>query len=213
MAGQPKSQNLVRMELDVTRDERERLMGHRGATVWFTGLSASGKSTIARLVDRALTLRGVHCAVLDGDDVRHGLNRDLGFGPADRTENIRRVGEVARILTQAGIVNLTAFISPYREDRDRSRAMQDQGDFFEVYVRCPLVVCEGRDPKGLYRRARSGEIPQFTGISAPYVEPLHAELVLDTDLEPPGRCVERVLQLLERRGVVAPAAAEAAQQR
>jgi len=212
---QPKSTNIERAKLKVTRAERELKMGHRGVTVWMTGLSASGKSTIAALVDRELTSRGVHCVVLDGDNVRFGLNSDLGFSPEDRNENIRRVGEVAKLFTQAGIVNLVAFISPYRSDRDRCREIQEPRDFVEAYVECPLGVCEERDPKGLYRKARAGQILEFTGISAPYEPPDHPELVLHTDHEDPQQSAERVVGFLDRLGYLdtrpaeIPAAADA----
>jgi adenylylsulfate kinase len=199
---QPKSQNIVAVELQVGREMRERLNGHRGVTLWFTGLSASGKSTVATTVDLLLTERGVHCYVLDGDNVRHNLNRDLGFSPADRTENIRRIGEVARLFTQAGVVVLTAFISPYRADRDGCRSIQTDGDFVEVFVDCPLDVCERRDPKGLYRLARAGKVPEFTGISAPYEPPASPELVLRTDLETPADSARRVVDFLVERGYV-----------
>ncbi len=175
-------------------------MGHRGVTVWFTGLSASGKTTVATLVDQTLTGRGVHCMVLDGDNIRHGLNRDLGFSPADRTENIRRIGEVAKLFTQAGLVTLVAFISPYRRDRDAARTIQAKGDFLEVYLDSPVEVCEARDPRGLYRKARAGEIPEFTGVSAPYEAPLKPELVLYTASETPEESAQRVVAYLEKQG-------------
>lgn len=180
-------------------------MGHRGVTVWFTGLSASGKTTAATIVDQILTTRGVHCMILDGDNIRHGLNRDLGFSPEDRAENIRRIGEVAKLLTQAGIVTLVAFISPYRSDRDANRAIQAKGDFIEVYLDSPVEVCEARDPRGLYRKARAGEIPEFTGISAPYEAPLKPEMVLYTASETPEESAGRVVAYLEKHGfLVAP---------
>jgi adenylylsulfate kinase len=196
----PKSRNITRFDFQVTRAERETRMGHKGVTVWFTGLSAAGKSTVATLVDQLLSERGYHCYVLDGDNIRHGLNSDLGFSPEDRNENIRRIGEVAKLFTQAGVINLTAFISPYREDRDRNRAIQETGDFIEVFVDSPLKVCEERDPKGLYQRARRGEIPEFTGISAPYEPPEHPELVLRTDRETPQESAARVVAHLEANG-------------
>ncbi len=197
---QPKSSNIQRTRLNVTRAERELKMGHRGVTVWLTGLSASGKSTLAALVDRELTSRGVHCAVLDGDNIRFGLNSDLGFSPEDRNENIRRVGEVAKLFTQAGIVNLVAFISPYRRDRERSREIQEPRDFIEAFVDCPLEVCEARDPKGLYRRARAGLIPEFTGLTAPYEPPERPDLVLPTDREDPDHSAARIVAYLDRHG-------------
>ena len=201
---QPKSKHISRLELQVTREEREHLKGQRGVTVWFTGLSASGKSTVATIVDRELTSRGHHCAVLDGDNIRHGLNRDLGFSPEDREENIRRIGEVAKLFTEAGLIVLTAFISPYRRDRDMNRENHRQGDFLEIFVDSPLEVCESRDPRGLYRKARSGEIKEFTGISAPYEPPLHPELVLETAEETPIQSADRVTSYLEENGYLSP---------
>jgi adenylylsulfate kinase len=202
MAQQPKSKNITRVIPKVTREERETKLGHRGVTVWFTGLSGSGKSTIAIGVDRKLTDRCVASTVLDGDNVRHGLNRDLGFSPEDRNENIRRIGEVARLFTLSGIVNLTAFISPYRSDRDRNREIQEKGDFIEVFVNAPLSVCEERDPKGLYKKARAGTILEFTGISAPYEAPDSPELVLDTGDETVDESVEKVVAYLEEKGYI-----------
>jgi len=196
----PKSKHITRVTPHVSRERREALKGHRGVTVWFTGLGASGKSTVALLADQLLTERGVHVYVLDGDNIRHGLNRDLGFSPEDRNENIRRIGEVAKLFTGAGIVNLVAFISPYRSDRDRNREIQEPGDFVEVFVECPLEVCEQRDPRGLYKKARAGEIPEFTGISAPYEPPLDPELVLRTDLETPEQSASRVVDFLAEHG-------------
>ena len=197
-----KATNIVWHQGAVTRADRERLSGHRSATVWFTGLSGSGKSTIAVALEKALWERGVHAFVLDGDNVRHGLNKNLGFSPADRTENIRRIGEVAKLFADAGIVALTAFISPYRADRDQVRALMQPGDFVEVMVDCPLEVCEQRDVKGLYQKARAGQIPEFTGISAPYEPPLHPEITLRTDAQGVEESVRQVLAYLEQRGIV-----------
>ena len=197
---EPKSTNISRVQLQVTRYQRERALGQRGVTVWFTGLSASGKSTVAMLVDQMLTERGKHCYVLDGDNIRFGLNRDLGFSPEDRNENIRRIGEVAKLFTQAGIINLTAFISPYSADRNRNRQIQEERDFIEVFVECPLDVCEQRDPKGLYAKARAGLIPEFTGISAPYEPPLEPEIVLQTADESEEESARRVVLYLDERG-------------
>jgi adenylylsulfate kinase len=197
---EPKSTNISHVQLQVTRAKREVALGQRGVTVWFTGLSASGKSTVATRVDEILTDQGKHCYVLDGDNIRFGLNRDLGFSPADRNENIRRIGEVAKLFTQAGIINLTAFISPYRIDRDRSRQIQEPRDFIEVFVDCPLEVCERRDPKGLYAKARAGQIPEFTGISAPYEPPVAPELVLRTDIESEEESAMAVVLYLARSG-------------
>ncbi|HEU0016110.1 MAG TPA: adenylyl-sulfate kinase [Longimicrobium sp.] len=194
---------------EVTRADRERAAGHRGATLWFTGLSGSGKSTLARAVENELFLRGVRVYVLDGDNVRLGLNKDLGFGPKDRTENIRRIGEVAKLFTDFGAVAITAFISPYREDRDAARALMADGDFVEVFVYADLDTCEARDPKGLYARARRGEIPEFTGISAPYEPPLEPELVVNTARHDLRTCTEQVIAYLEENGyLAAPAGGE-----
>src|SRR5256712_10288479 len=173
-----KATNIVWHQGAVTRADRERLSGHRSATVWFTGLSGSGKSTIAVALEKALWERGVHAFVLDGDNVRHGLNKNLGFSPADRTENIRRIGEVAKLFTDAGLVALTAFISPYRADRDQVRAIMQAGDFIAGFVDCPVGTCEQRDGKGLYKKAPAGEIPQVTGISGPHEEPLQPGLTI-----------------------------------
>jgi len=165
---------------DVTKADRERVTGHRGVCLWLTGLSGSGKSSIAAELERQLTDDGVHAFWLDGDNIRHGLNTDLGFSPEDRDENIRRIGEVAKLFVESGTVTLASFISPYRETRAEIRDSMAEGDFIEVFVRCPLEVCEERDPKGIYERARAGEIDNFTGISAPYEEPEDPEIVVDT---------------------------------
>jgi len=202
MSQQPKSRNITKITTHVTREDRERMLGQKGVTLWFTGLSGSGKSTVAIEVDRLLTERGVACTVLDGDNVRHGLNSDLGFSPEDRNENIRRIGEVAKLFTEAGIINLTAFISPYRADRDRNRAIQAEGDFVEIYVDTPLEICEQRDPKGLYKKARAGIIPEFTGISAPYEAPENAEIVLKTGEQSVEQSAAVVVAYLEKNGYI-----------
>lgn len=175
--------------------------------MWLTGLSGSGKSTLAQEVERRLAERGVRTYVLDGDNLRHGLNRDLGFSAQDRQENIRRAGEVAALFLDAGVVVIVAFISPYRSDREQARGRVEEGRFFEVYVRCPLEVCEARDPKGLYRRARNGEIPEFTGVSAPYEEPEAPELIADTHKESLPESAGRILDAVCARviGPTAPA--------
>jgi len=181
----------------VTNDERALLLGQRPATVWLTGLSGAGKSTIACALERRL-LDGGHAAyVLDGDNVRHGLNRDLGFSPADRTENIRRIAEVARLLNDAGLIVITAFISPYREDRATARSIIGVRDFLEVHVDTPIEVCEERDPKGFYKLARAGELPAFTGVSAPYEPPLEPVCSIDTGVHGVDECVEMLMGLLE----------------
>jgi adenylylsulfate kinase len=197
-----KATNIVWHPGAVTRADRESLNGHRGCTVWFTGLSGSGKSTIAVELEKHLWARGVRSYILDGDNIRHGLNKNLGFSPADRTENIRRIGEVARLLTDGGIVALTAFISPYRADRDQVRALMAAGDFVEVFVDCPLEECERRDVKGLYQKARAGQIPEFTGISAPYEAPLKPEITIRTAGQSVADSVTQVLGYLEGRGIV-----------
>ncbi len=196
----PKSDNIHWHHGEITRADRERLNGHRGATLWFTGLSGSGKSTVARRLEERLFERGCRVYVLDGDNIRFGLNKDLGFSPADRTENIRRIGEVAKLFTDAGAIVLTAFISPYRADRDQVRAIMGDGDFVEVHVDASLEVCEQRDPKGLYKKARAGQIPEFTGISAPYEAPEQAELVVRTDQLSLDESVDVVVDYLDRNG-------------
>lgn len=166
---------------NINRSQREKLLGQRGVCLWFTGLPASGKSSIAREIEKMLFEKNILCYVLDGDNIRHGLNSDLGFSAADRRENIRRVGEVAKLFVDAGLVIITAFISPYRNDRQRVRDLLEKGDFVEIYIKASLDTCEQRDRKGLYQKARRGEITDFTGISAPYEEPENPELILDTD--------------------------------
>ncbi len=198
----PKSKNITWHGADVTREEREALMGQRGAVVWFTGLSGSGKSTLARRVEQLLLEQSASAYVLDGDNLRHHLNRDLGFSPADRTENIRRVGCVAQLFADAGLICLTAFISPYREDRDNARALLEAGRFLEVFVDAPLAVCEERDPKGLYKKARAGVIPEFTGISAPYEEPVTPELVIRTADRTVDECANEVVAHLRSLGLI-----------
>lgn len=211
-------------EHSVSREDRERLNGHRGGVVWFTGLSGSGKSTVANEVDHLLHDLGVHSFVLDGDNIRHGLNASpkmladaygddfaqrfgLGFSQQDREENIRRIGAVSQLLCAAGIVTLTAFVSPYRKDRCAVRAMlAEHGpptDFVEVYVKAPLEICESRDPKGLYRQAREGKISKFTGIDDPYEPPIEPELTLDSANTPPRELAERVITHLRAAGIIA----------
>lgn len=189
--------NLHTQPLAITRSHRERLHGHAGRALWLTGLSGAGKSTIASALEAALHAQGRRTYVLDGDNLRHGLNRDLGFGEQDRTENIRRVAEVARLFVDAGTIVIAAFISPLRAQRDAARALFAPGDFLEVFVDAPLAVAEARDPKGLYHKARSGQLPQFTGIDAPYEPPLAPEIVLPTHLRSPDECVHALLELLE----------------
>ena len=195
-----KSTNITWHVGDVTRKERESLLGQRGVTIWFTGLSGSGKSTVAVAAEKKLVEMGRAAYVLDGDNVRHGLNSNLGFSPDDRTENIRRIGEVAKLFTDAGMIVLTSFISPYRADRDLVRAAGNDGDFIETYVAASVETCEGRDVKGLYQKARAGEIPEFTGISAPYEEPLKGEITLDTNTQSVDESVEQLLAYLRDNG-------------
>ncbi len=194
--------NLTWHDVVIKRKDIEELNSHRGATVWFTGLSGSGKSTVADYVARMLHERGVRTAILDGDNIRQGLNNDLGFAPADRTENIRRIGEVGKLFTSFGTINLLAFISPYIADRDNARKIQADGDFVEVYVDAPLAVAEERDPKGLYKKARAGIIPSFTGISAPYEAPEKPEVHLHTDKQTPEESALEVIKKLEDMGIV-----------
>jgi adenylylsulfate kinase len=196
--------NITWHEGEITRAEREKNLNQKGATVWFTGLSGSGKSTIAVALEQVLLQRGKHAYCLDGDNIRHGLNKNLGFSAADREENIRRIGEVARLFADAGLIALTSFISPYRVDRDKARALHEEAgiDFIECYVQCSLAVAEQRDPKGLYKKARAGELKGFTGIDDPYEEPLSAELVLHTDRQDVAECVRQVLDLLDERGLL-----------
>ena len=181
----------------VTTQEREVRNGHPGCVLWLTGFSASGKSTIATELERQLFKRGSQVCMLDGDNVRHGLCSDLGFSQEDRTENIRRIGEVAKLVARQGVICITAFISPYRADRELVRKILPAGRFIEVFINAPIEVCEARDPKGLYARARSNEIKNFTGISAPYEVPDHPELELRTDVLSSEACVTRILEYLD----------------
>jgi adenylylsulfate kinase len=196
-----KATNITWQKTKVSHVDRETLNGHRGAVLWFTGLSGSGKSSLAVAAEQALYRRGIHTYLLDGDNIRHGLNRNLGFSPEDRRENIRRIGEVAKLFADAGLIVLTAFISPYRADRDAVRRLIDPGRFIEIYVDCPIDICERRDPKGLYKRARRGEIKQFTGIDAPYEAPLHPELIVKTAEQTLEASVGRILDDVRRRGL------------
>lgn len=199
-----KSSNTVWHHATVTRERRETMNGHRSAVLWFTGLSGSGKSTLAHAVEETLHQQKVHTFVLDGDNVRHGLCADLGFSPNDRTENIRRIGEAAKLLVEAGVIAMTAFISPFQQDRQRARSLFPHGDFIEIYCDASLAVCEQRDVKGLYRRARTGEVKDFTGISSPYEPPPNPELVLNTGSLALDQCVAQVLTLLQTRGLITP---------
>lgn len=197
------SDNVVWHHATVTRQRREQLNGHKSVILWFTGLSGAGKSTLAHAVEEELHRRGCRTFVFDGDNVRHGLCADLGFSAEDRVENIRRIGEMAKLFLEAGAIALMAFISPFRKDRERVRSLVPHGEFLEIYCRCALEVCEQRDVKGLYKRARSGEIKDFTGISSPYEEPDDPEVVIDTGALPLEECVAKVLDLLKERGLTA----------
>jgi adenylylsulfate kinase len=200
--GKPISPNVVWHHATVTRERREKLHGHRGVVLWFTGLPSSGKSTIAHAVEERLHKAKCRTFVLDGDNIRHGLSGDLGFSGKDREENARRIGELAKLFVEAGTVVLTAFVSPFRSDRERARGLLSHGDFLEIYCCCPIETCEQRDPKGHYSRAREGKLPGFTGVSAPYEEPLEPELVLETDRLSIEESVKRVEKLLRDRGVL-----------
>jgi adenylylsulfate kinase len=186
----------------VTREHREKVHGHKGAVLWFTGLSASGKSTIAHLVEKELHKKGCSTYVLDGDNVRHGLCSDLTFCPEDREENIRRIGEMVRLFVDAGIIVLTAFISPYRQDRQQVRSLLSDGQFLEIHVDCPPEICATRDQKGIYQKAKAGIIKEFTGISAPYEPPEQPELVIQSDEEDAKAAAAKVVELIKKCGIV-----------
>jgi adenylylsulfate kinase len=193
-----KATNITWHEGSVTREERQRLLNQKGVTVWMTGLSASGKSTIACILEQMLLHQKKHAYRLDGDNVRHGLNKNLGFSAEDRAENIRRIGEVAKLFTDAGVIAITSFISPYKKDRDAVRASMKPGEFIEVYVSVSLATAEKRDPKGLYKKARAGELKGFTGIDDPYEPPEQAELVIDTETTSAEEAARQILAHLER---------------
>ena len=198
----PASTNVVWHHATVTRARREEQNGHRGAIVWFTGLSGSGKSTLAHAVEEALHQQGCHTFVLDGDNVRHGLCGDLGFSSKDREENIRRIGEMAKLFMEAGVIVLTAFISPYRTDRERVRGMVEHGDFIEIYCDASIEICEARDVKGMYKKARAGQIAEFTGISSPYQVPENPELTVNTGAAELDACVRQVTDEMMQRGLI-----------
>lgn len=197
-----KTPNTVWHAATIRREHRQQQNGHGSVILWFTGLSGAGKSTLAHAVEERLHQLGCRTYVLDGDNVRHGLCGDLGFSAADRSENIRRIGEVAKLMIDAGVIALTAFISPFRADRERVRGMVMHGEFIEIYCHCPVEVCETRDVKGLYQRARAGEVKDFTGISSPYEAPLKPELTVDTATQPLDACVTQVLDYLRGRGLL-----------
>ncbi|HLP98565.1 MAG TPA: adenylyl-sulfate kinase [Sideroxyarcus sp.] len=200
-----RSSDVVWHPVAVTRGQREQLNAHRGAVLWFTGLSGSGKSTLAHAVEARLHQLGCRTFVLDGDNVRHGLCGDLGFSLDDRAENMRRVGEVGKLFVEAGVITMVALISPLKSERERVRALFAAGDYLEIFCRCPLEVCESRDVKGVYKKARRGEIQQFTGISSPYDEPANPELGVDTSRLSLEESVEAILGLLRERGIISPA--------
>jgi len=197
-----KATNITWHQSSLSKNKREQLLKQKGVVIWFTGLSGSGKSTLALAVEEELYRRGHLCYVLDGDNIRHGLNKNLGFSPEDREENIRRIGEVSRLFADAGFLTMTAFISPYKKDRDLARTLLNKGEFIEVFMSVPLDVAEQRDPKGLYKKARAGEIKEFTGISAPYEEPVNPELTIDTSELDIEQSRDRVIQYLEQQGIL-----------
>ncbi len=201
MAGQ-KATNIKWHHGKITKEDRVKLLNQKGVTIWLTGLSGSGKSTIAVELEHALIENRHQAYILDGDNIRHGLNKNLGFSHEDRTENIRRIGEVARLFTDASIITIAAFISPYRKDRDAVRRLLNDGEFIEVFVECPLDVCEERDTKGLYKKARAGEVKDFTGISSPYEEPLNPELTIDSSKLTVEESTRAILNYLEENGYV-----------
>ncbi len=196
------SPNVVWHHATVTRARREVQNGHRGAILWFTGLSGAGKSTLAHAVEESLHQMGCRTFVLDGDNVRHGLCSDLGFSSTDRVENIRRIGEMAKLFMEAGIIVLTAFISPFRADRERVRGMVEHGDFIEIYCDTPIEICESRDVKGMYKKARAGQISEFTGITSPYEAPINPELKVNTGMEELDVCLGEVIEEIKRRSIL-----------
>ncbi|MEB7403718.1 adenylyl-sulfate kinase [Mammaliicoccus sciuri] len=191
------STNITWHNSEVTKAQRQERNGHKSVVIWFTGLSGSGKSTISVALEKALFEQNITSYRLDGDNIRHGLNQNLGFSPEDRKENIRRIGEVGKLMVDAGVVTMTAFISPYEEDRNTVRDILEDGEFIEVYTKCSLDECESRDPKGLYKKARSGEIKEFTGINAPYEEPSNPEIIIDTENESVEESVEKIVAYLK----------------
>jgi adenylylsulfate kinase len=197
----PNMENIVWHNATVTRERRETQNGHKSCVIWFTGLSGSGKSTLAHAVEEQLHQRGCRTFVLDGDNVRHGLSSNLGFSEEDRKENIRRIGEAAKLMMESGLVAMTAFISPFRADREAVRNLMPHGDFLEIYCKASLAICEDRDVKGLYKKARAGLIKNYTGIDSPYEEPVSPELVVDTEVLDLDASVQKVLALLEARGI------------
>ncbi|UQZ45507.1 adenylyl-sulfate kinase [Bacillus sp. PK3-037] len=194
--------NIVWHPAVIQKSDRQSLNGHKSCALWFTGLSGSGKSVLANAVDEKLYHMGIQSYVLDGDNIRHGLNRDLGFRTEDRIENIRRIGEVAKLFVDSGQMILTAFISPFREDRDMVRALFPDEEFLEIYVKCPLQVCEQRDPKGLYKKARNGDIKHFTGIDSPYEAPLSPDLIIKSDQTSIADGADLIIKELQHKGII-----------
>ncbi|PRS19502.1 adenylyl-sulfate kinase [Bacillus halotolerans] len=194
--------NIVWHPAVIQKSDRQSLNGHKSCALWFTGLSGSGKSVLANAVDEKLYHMGIQSYVLDGDNIRHGLNRDLGFRTEDRIENIRRIGEVAKLFVDSGQMTLTAFISPFREDRDMVRALFPDGEFLEIYVKCPLQICEQRDPKGLYKKARNGDIKHFTGIDSPYEAPLSPDLIIESDQTCIADGADLIIKKLQHKGII-----------
>ena len=197
-----KATNIVMQHTLVSRGDREKLHGYRSFTLWFTGLPSSGKSTLAVATEKTLHEKGYLTYILDGDNVRHGLNKNLGFSPEDREENIRRLAEVARLFRDAGVINLTAFISPYRKERGLARSLAQGDDFIEIFVDCPVEVCEQRDPKGMYKKAREGIIKEYTGVSAPYEVSDNPEIHLRTDLMSVDECTSTIVKYLLSKGLI-----------
>ncbi|MBU8916991.1 adenylyl-sulfate kinase [Bacillus sp. FJAT-29953] len=197
-----KSNHLTWHQSTITKIDRHQKNGHKSCVLWFTGLSGSGKSTLANAVDQALFKEGFRSYVLDGDNIRHGLNKDLSFGVSDRKENIRRIGEVAKLFVDSGQIVSSAFISPFLEDRAQVRNMFENGEFIEIYLNCPIQICEDRDPKGLYRKARIGEIPEFTGISSPYEIPDNPEIIIETGRMSIEESVKEILEYLKERKIL-----------
>jgi adenylylsulfate kinase len=196
------STNITWHEASLTKESRRKQFGHHSFVLWFTGLSGSGKSTVANAAAKALFDQGLNPYVLDGDNIRHGLNKDLGFSEEDRTENIRRIGEVSKLFVDSGQIVLTAFISPFIKDRELVRELLDADEFIEVYIKCPVDECEKRDPKGLYEKARKGLIRDFTGIDSPYEEPVNPEIVVETDKYSVEESVEHIIQYLKSMGYI-----------
>ncbi len=202
MSHKKKGENITWHQYHITKTDREKKYGYKGVVIWFTGLPSSGKSTLANELEERLFERGCHTYILDGDNIRHGLNFNLGFSVEDRQENIRRIGEVAKLFATAGTIVLTAFISPYRADREKARNLLPEGEFIEVYVHCDISVCKERDPKGLYKKAEAGEIPEFTGVSAPYEEPLMPEIFLNNDKNSITESVSKIIKYLEEKNII-----------